>query len=271
MGVAYAAPEPASNDRDGTVTPMRDWWVRNIVEPGKLPIFLCFAAFVVTFLATRTITRLIRAGRGPFKNNVSSSGVHVHHAVPGIILLIIGAFIAVGVPANSPWPELAAVAIGIGTSLVLDEFALILHLEDVYWSDEGRLSVEMVTLAMACLGLLLIGVLPFGVDDQSDGEVSARVSAMSVLAVNMACVVLCVLKGKRKLALFGIFLAPFAYIGAIRLARPGSAWARRRYGREPRRLERATRRAERFDARWDPVADRVSNLIAGRPSEPDPS
>ncbi len=50
--------------------------------------------------------------------------------------------------------------IGIGTSLVLDEFALILHLQDVYWSDEGRISVEMVSLAVACIGLALVGVSP---------------------------------------------------------------------------------------------------------------
>ena len=250
---------------------MAAWWWRNIVEPGKLPLFLCFAAFVVTFLATRTITRLIRAGHGPFKDNVTSSGVHVHHAIPGIILLTAGAFLAVGVPGSSPWPEIAAVAIGIGTSLVLDEFALLLHLEDVYWSDEGRLSVEMVSLAVACLGLLLIGVVPFGVDNQGDAELSARLTTVVVLVVDIGCVVVCVLKGKLKMALFGIFLSPIAYVGAIRLARPKSAWARRRYARRPHRLERATRRAAEHDGRWDPLADRVSNVIAGRPSEPDPS
>jgi hypothetical protein len=246
------------------------WWWRNIVEPGKLPLFLCFAAFVITFLATRTITRLIRAGDGPFKNNVTSSGIHVHHAVPGIMLLVAGAFLAVGVD-GAPWPEIAAVAIGIGTSLVLDELALILHLQDVYWTDEGRLSVEMVSLATACLGLLLIGVVPFGVDNQGDVELSVRITTITVIVVNIGCVVLCVLKGKFKLALFGIFLAPIAYVGSIRLARPSSAWARRRYRRQPRRLARATERAARHDARWKPLADRFSNIIAGRPSQPDPT
>jgi hypothetical protein len=61
------------------------------VRRANLP-FVCFAAFVVTFVATRDITRMIRAGRGPFHDDVSSSGVHIHHAVPGIILLITGAF-----------------------------------------------------------------------------------------------------------------------------------------------------------------------------------
>jgi hypothetical protein len=247
------------------VARVAEWWWRNIVEPGKLPLFLCFAAFVVTFLATRTITRLIRAGDGPFKDNVTASGIHVHHAIPGIILLIAGAFLAIGVPADEPWPEIAAVAIGIGTSLALDEFALILHLKDVYWTDEGRLSVEMVRLAVACLGLLLIGVVPFGVDDQGDGEISARITTTAVILIDIGCVVVCVLKGKFKMALFGIFLSPVAYVGAIRLARPTSGWARRRYARRPHKRERATRRAAHHDARWDPLADRLSNVIAGRP------
>jgi hypothetical protein len=269
MAPSYGAlAAPSNRRRYGG--PVADWWWRNIVEPGKLPLFLCFAAFVVTFVATRTITRLIRAGSGPFKNNVTASGVHVHHAVPGIILLVAGAFLAVGVD-DAPWPEIAAVAIGIGTSLVLDEFALILHLQDVYWSDEGRLSVEMISLATASLGLLLIGVVPFGVDNTGDTELSVRITTVVVILVDIACVVVCVVKGKFKLALFGIFLSPLAYAGAIRLARPTSAWARRRYRDKPKRLARATERATHHDARWKPLADRLSNIIAGSPSQPDPS
>jgi hypothetical protein len=56
----------------------------------KLPLMLCFVSFVVTFVSTRTITRLIRDGRGPFRN-VTAGGTHVHRSVPGIILLMIGA------------------------------------------------------------------------------------------------------------------------------------------------------------------------------------
>ena len=82
---------------------------------------------------------------------------------------------------------------------------------------------------MACLGLLLIGVVPFGVDNQGDAELSVRITTIVVLVVDVGCVVVCVLKGKLKLALFGIFVSPIAYVGAIRLARPTSAWARRRY------------------------------------------
>ena len=157
---------------------MGDWWQHDIVEAGKLPLLLCSAAFVVTFLVTRGITRMIRAGRGPFRDNVSASGTHVHHAVYGIVLLILGALVAIG-SAGPPYHELAAIAVGVGTSLVLDEFALILHLQDVYWADEGRISVEMVSLAMACLGLAVVGLTPFdlrGLEGRCETEQSRRVA-----------------------------------------------------------------------------------------------
>jgi hypothetical protein len=64
---------------------MHSWWQRDIIEPGKLPLLVCFTAFIITFLTTRGITRAIRAGHGPF-HNISDGGTHVHHAVPGIIL-----------------------------------------------------------------------------------------------------------------------------------------------------------------------------------------
>ena len=63
------------------------WWHRDVVAAGKLPLVLCFLAFVVTFVLTRTITRMIRDGRGPFRNQMTASGTHIHHSVPGIILL----------------------------------------------------------------------------------------------------------------------------------------------------------------------------------------
>lgn len=104
-------------------------------EP-KVPLAVLFVAFLVTFLITRTITRLIRAGKGPFRNNIEG-GVHIHHAVPGLILLLIGAVTSVAVAGHAPGSLIAAVLIGVGASLVLDEFALILHLTDVYWTKEG--------------------------------------------------------------------------------------------------------------------------------------
>jgi len=213
------------------------------IRSTNIPLFVCFAAFLVTFVVTRVITRMIRAGKGPFRDNVSDSGLHVHHAVPGIILLVVGAFIAVGTESDA-WTIVAAVLVGMGTSLVLDEFALILHLEDVYWSDEGRISVEMVSLAIACLGLALIGIRPFDLGKSGVGAAGVVI----LVAATLASILGCVTKGKYKLALFGCFVPLAAVVGTFRLARPGSRWARRRYA--PEKLARAAERARRTDARW---------------------
>jgi hypothetical protein len=244
------------------------WWQRDIVVAGKEPLALCFLAFVVTFVVTRLITRLIRDQRGPFHNDVTATGTHVHHAVPGLVLLIVGAFVAVGDPARLAERSVAGILVGIGVSLVLDEFALILHLEDVYWSGEGQLSVEVVSLTAGCLGLALIGFSPFGVPGVSGTELTLRLGATGLLIVDGLLVLTCVLKGKYPTALLGIFIPPLALLGALRLARPTSVWARHRY--HPRKTARATRRATQFDGRWDPVRTKWEDLVGGTPSQPDP-
>jgi hypothetical protein len=160
------------------------------------------------------------------------------------------------------------VLIGIGTSLVLDEFALILHLQDVYWSGEGQLSVEAVSLTAACLGLGLVGFSPFGVTGVGHIELTFRLTATAVFSIDGVLAFICVLKGKYRTALFGLFLPPVGVIGALRLARPSSTWARHRY--RGKRLERATRRAADFDRRWTPLQTDWENFIGGRPSQPNP-
>jgi hypothetical protein len=240
-----------------------------VIAAGKLPLMLCFLAFVLTFATTRTITRLIRDGRGPFRNQVTASGTHIHHAVPGLILLMIGAFTAIASPGTLGWLCFAGLAVGIGTSLVLDEFALILHLQDVYWSGEGQLSVEAVSLTAACLGLALVGFSPFGVQDVDGMELSLRLTATSLLCADFVLSVICALKGKYRSALFGLFLLPVGVVGALRLARPTSIWARHRY--HGKRLERARRRAAAFDGRWGPLMTGWEDFLGGKPSLPNPA
>lgn len=242
---------------------MQSWWQHDVVDAGKWPLMLCFLTFVATFLVTRGITRLIRAGRGPFRNLVTSSGTHIHHSVPGIILLIVGAFIAVATAGLGVWFGIAAVMIGAGVSLVLDEFALILHLQDVYWTNEGRLSVNLVSLTAAYLGLALTGLSPIGVDDVGGGELARRIGAIGLVVVHGLLVLTCVLKGKYRLAVFALPIPGLAFGGAVRLARPGSVWARRRYSQA--RVAAATKRAERFDDRWSPWIDRWDSLVGGVP------
>ena len=238
---------------------MIQWFESTFVDSGRLALFLCFLAFVVTFLVTRVITRMIRAGKGPFGDNVSDTGLHVHHAVPGVVLLVVGAFLAVGAAGATGWAEVAGILVGIGTSLVLDEFALILRLDDVYWSEEGRVSVEMVALAMACLALVLLGTNPVQVDT-TDGTFALAVSIVALLFHGWV-VAMVVRKGKYRMALFGAFLPFVALFGAVRLARPTSGWARRRYGDD--KMRRATIRAAAFDARWGTFGRWASDLVAG--------
>ncbi|WP_030389083.1 hypothetical protein [Streptomyces sp. NRRL S-241] len=207
---------------------MGHWWYRNIVEPGKLPLLLALLSFVMSFLVTRVITRLIRAGRGPFKN-VTPGGMHIHHVVPGVILVIIGGFGAVGSGRHGFGACASAVIFGLGAGLVLDEFALILHLDDVYWSEQGRKSVEIVVVTAALVALVLGGFVPFGVNDLSAEERQSRGLVVMNAATNFFLALIALWKGKARTALFGLVVPFVALVGAIRLARPGSPYAKKFY------------------------------------------
>ncbi|MGW1392313.1 hypothetical protein ACWD6Q_11590 [Streptomyces nigra] len=243
---------------------MGDWWQTNIVEPGKLPLLLALTAFVVTFLVTRLITRLIRAGKGPFRN-ISTGSVHIHHVVPGIILTVIGGFCAVAGGQRGFGSALAAVIFGVGAGLVMDEFALILHLDDVYWSEEGRKSVEVVVLTVALVGLLLLGFAPFGVDGLDDQEQQNRGTVLGTIGGNFLIALLALFKGKAKMALFGVVIPFVALFGAIRLARPTSPWAKRFYRRRPRARAKSLLRSYHHDRRWLVPSRKFQDWLGGAP------
>lgn len=245
---------------------MGSWWHRHIVEPGKLPLLLCAVAFLVTFVVTRAIVRSIRAGRGPFRNNVSEGGLHVHHMVPGLILLLVGGVFGLASP-SEPWWSISAVVFGIGAALVLDEFSLILHLDDVYWSEQGRLSVDAVFLTAGLLLLLLVGASPLGVDGLDPSERATRWVLVTNLLVSLAFVVIVALKSKYITAAIGLFVPFVAVVSALRLARPSSPWARWFYRRKPQKLLRAQRRSERARARWARAGHRIQDLVAGAPTQ----
>jgi hypothetical protein len=241
---------------------MGHWWERNIVEPGKLPLLLALASFILSFVITRTITRLIKADKGPFRN-VAPGGLHVHHVVPGVILTVIGGFGAVGSGRHGVGAAVSAVLFGVGAGLVLDEFALILHLHDVYWSEQGRQSVEVVVVTAALVALVLSGFLPFGVNEVSNAERGSRGVVVAEVCVNFAFALLALVKGKLRIAVIGVLVPLVAIVGAVRLARPGSPWARRVYRHWPRTRARARRRADRHDARWNGVRRRLQDWIGG--------
>lgn len=229
------------------------------------PMLLVFASFVVTFLVTRLITRLIRSGKGPFRDNVSEGGVHVHHAVYGIFALLVGALINTGATA-AVFRCLGAILIGAGASLILDEFALILHLRDVYWDNEGRASIQAVALTTVCLCLVCAGFVPLTGQDFVGGPAAVVAVCVFILLTLIAAWV-CARKGKYRLVLLAIFVAPVAYVGAIRLARPGSPWFEKRYAPGSAKRGRAIRRAERLDARWSQRWLRFADAVAGAPTQ----
>ncbi|MGW9437142.1 hypothetical protein [Streptomyces sp. NPDC055607] len=241
---------------------MGHWFSRNILEPGKLPLFLALTSFVVTFLVTRTITRLIRAGKGPF-GNVSSGGLHIHHVVPGVVLSVIGGFGAVGSGRHGVGAAVFAVVFGIGAGLVLDEFALILHLDDVYWSEDGRKSVEVVVLTAALVMLALSGFSPLGVNDVSEDERQDRAAFIVTIVLNFLFILVSLVKGKFRMAVMGVFVPFVAIVGAVRLARPGSWWSKRFYRRRHRARARSRLRTYRHDRRWTKVRRRFQDLIGG--------
>ncbi|MCX4773053.1 hypothetical protein OG322_28245 [Streptomyces sp. NBC_01260] len=243
---------------------MGHWFDQNIVEPGKLPLLLALASFVLTFAITRVITRMIRAGKGPFRN-FTPGGVHVHHVVPGVVLSVVGGFGAVASGRHGVTAGICAVVFGTGAGLVLDEFALILHLDDVYWTEQGRQSVEVVVLTAALVLLVLGGFSPLGVNELSDDEQQGRIGVVLTLVVNFLFVLISLFKGKTRMAVVGTLIPFVALFGAIRLARPTSMWAKRFYRNRHRARSRAVLRAYHHDVRWAGPRRRFQDLIGGAP------
>ncbi|HEY2195186.1 MAG TPA: hypothetical protein VGH76_23210 [Actinomycetospora sp.] len=212
-------------------------------------------SFLVVFLVTRGITRLIRSGKGPFRDT-SIGGVHVHHLVHGIVLMLVAGAGEFLYRPEGAWQVVLAVAFGAGAALTLDEFALWLHLEDVYWSDRGRLSVDAVLVVAAVGALLVLGANPFGAASEDNAPM---VIAAAVITLAFAAV--CAFKGKPIFAVLGVVLLPFAMVGAIRLAKPGSPWAKRRYREGSSKDVRARARfPEGRRTRWDAVVDAVGGV-----------
>ncbi|MDQ7910612.1 hypothetical protein RB614_39565 [Phytohabitans sp. ZYX-F-186] len=254
---------------------MGDWFRRTVIDTGRLPLFCFFAAMVVGFLFIRFSTRMIRAGVRWWPGNVTPGGLHIHHSVFGIGFMLLGGIVGFALsPELAAWRAIAAAVFGVGAALVLDEFAMILRLEDVYWSQEGRESVTAVFVACAVTGLLVLGILPENLIDlihaDDQGGIAGWAAGIALAALNLSLATVTVLKGKLWTGLIGLFFPILLYVGAVRLARPRAPWARWFYHRPgdrwARRLERAQRREKRFHEPVARLGDRLSSLIAGRPS-----
>ena len=230
------------------------------LRPGSGAAFVVLVAFLISFLAIRTSARLTRSVSW-WPGGVQTGGVHLHHLVWGICLVLLCGFLAFSLPLQSPWWHLVAIGFGVGAGFTLDEFALWVRLKDVYWAEEGRESFDAVVCTFAFAALVVVGTRPFGLDEPTSIWGTAGAVAVVVGAASVAFA-----KGRVVLGVIGLFVPIVALIAAIRLGRPSSPWARWRYdGKRRRRAE------ERFaDTRSSQrLRRRLGDIIAGEPSSED--
>lgn len=125
--------------------------------PQEQAALWSWLGFTTTFAAVRAITYSIRAGKGPFRN-LSVGGSHLHHYMWGIAMISgVGAVAVRGDERTRRHPAIA-VTYGTGLALIVDEFALLLDLEDVYWAKQGRVSVDLGVGIAAAGGTTLSAV-----------------------------------------------------------------------------------------------------------------
>jgi hypothetical protein len=223
--------------------------------------FVLLAALLISFMFIRTSARLMRSPRVPWwpGSVTTSGGLHLHHLVWGIVLLLLTGFLGFVIAPVSPWTEILAGAFGVGAGLTLDEFALWIYLRDVYWAEEGRASLDAVLAAVLIGGLIVLGLAPF--DLPNDAPSVATVLVTVLVAVLLAAAA--IFKGKPFLGLVGIFLPPVSLVAAVRLAAPGSPWARRFYTPDGHELARSEARYARIAAR----RQRLGDAIGGAPDD----
>lgn len=260
---------------------MLDWFEHDIVDRGRLPLLCCLIAFILTFFVTRTFVRLIRRratiGRPPRwwePRNIHIGSKHIHHVVVGVLLVMVSGVTMVALSVTGHEPEFTAGAIvfGIGAALVLDEYALILHLSDVYWEEDGRTSVDAVFAAVAVGGLLVLGLHPLmffiSLWHDTTHSLVLRAGLVFAMVLTLPLAVLVVLKGKVWTGLIGMFFVPLLFIGAIRLSRPQAPWARYLY---MSRLDKMSRALQRERTLRRPVVRAklwLQSTIAGTPRLP---
>jgi hypothetical protein len=206
-----------------------DFWDDQILAEEKQGLFLVLVGFVLSFAFIRMSTRLMRSPRVPWwpGSVVSDSGVHLHHLVFGIATMMIAGSIGFTVLGDSPWAEICAFAFGVGAGLTIDEFALWVYLDDVYWAEEGRVSIDATVIAAAMMGLVLIGATPFSFET---GSVEQTIGSIFGALIVFALVAVCFAKERLMHGAVGFFFLPVAIYGAVRIGKPRSPWGRRRYG-----------------------------------------
>lgn len=222
--------------------------------------FVLLGTFLLSFLFIRTSARLIRSPRVTWwpGSVTTSSGLHLHHLVWGIVLMMLTGLLGFATAPGTPWDEILAAAFGVGMGLTLDEFALWVYLRDVYWAEEGRASLDAVVVAATVGGLIVLGVAPFDLPNAAGSVATLAVTVLVAVLLAAAAI----LKGKPLIGLIGVFMPLVSLVGVCRLAAPRSPWSRRFYGADSDKLARSRERYARIAAR----RKRLSDAIAGAPS-----
>jgi hypothetical protein len=194
---------------------------QHIQVPGKETHFLILIAFAFSFAFIRTSTHMIRAQVSWWPGNVETKGgMHIHHLVWGILLLMVMGYLGIATEIPDPWFELVAIGFGIGMGLTLDEFALWLNLEDVYWEKQGRVSIDAVVITMVLLFVTLLG-LRFWIDVYDAVLVLTGAPrgnewvAIPIQLTGVALAVVCFKRGRKMTGLVGVFIPLVALIGAV--------------------------------------------------------
>jgi hypothetical protein len=193
----------------------------HIQAAGKETHFLILLAFVCSFGFIRTSAHMIRAQVSWWPGNVETkSGTHVHHLVWGILLLLSMGYVGISTDLGSPWFEFVAIAFGIGMGLTMDEFALWLNLQDVYWSDKGRQSIDAVVVTTGLLVIALLG-LEFWIAVWDAVLILAGMDhdhawvAVPIQLIGVALAVVCFRRGRKLTGIVGLFVPLVALVGAV--------------------------------------------------------
>jgi hypothetical protein len=176
-----------------------DW----IVDTGKQPELFLLLAFLLSFGFIRTSAHMIRAQVSWWPGNVQVGGTHVHHLVWGILTMLVVGYVAIAFSPGSPLREVLAILFGIGAGLTMDEFALWLHLEDVYWSEQGRTSIDAVIVAGGVGALVLLGLriwIDVALDAAAGVEALIAAGGSALVALAVAVTALRVWRRRRRRA-----------------------------------------------------------------------
>jgi hypothetical protein len=242
-----------------------DFW-SSLEDNHEQAVFLVLVGLLGSFAFIRMSTRIIRSEAISWwpGNIESEGGVHVHHLVFGIVTMMVAGTLGFVADGRQPWTEICALFFGIGIGLTIDEFALWVHLEDVYWEREGRSSIDATVIAASLMILVVLGISPIAFETGSADAILSSITAIVLLVFFVAA---SLAKGRVLHGILGIFLSPLAIYATCRLGKPDSIWAKRRYGeRRPQKQAKAEARFQP-DRRTERFKERFRDLVGGKPTE----